>query len=133
MGQHTIHIQSAQDKAEIARLLELAPIGTYVRFKRNKRSRDQNSRMWAMLSCVSEQVEWHGMKYTPDDWKDWFCHALSGARWMPAENGGMIPLALRTSDMTKELHSDLTALIEAFGANHNVDFKEPEQSPRLSA
>lgn len=33
----------------------------------------------------------------------------------------------RTSKLTKAEHSDLTALIEAFAAQHGVDLGEPEQ------
>ena len=37
--------------------------------KKHRRTTEQNSRMWAMLSDISDQVEWHGEKMTKGDWK----------------------------------------------------------------
>lgn len=44
-----------------------APFGTRVEFKAAKRSTDQNSKMWVLLTEVAQQVAWHGLKLTPDD------------------------------------------------------------------
>lgn len=98
-----------------------APHGTYVEFKRSQRTDPQNRRMWALLTAVSDQLVWHGAKYHPEDWKDFFMHSLSGARFMPHEEGGMIPIGRRTSKLTKDEHSDLTAIIEAFAARNGVN------------
>ena len=144
MGQATVQIQVERDRQIAASYVAKAPIGTFIRFKRNKRSVDQNSRMWAMLTAISMQIVWvndnyvhvdsvdlelreYVMRYSPDDWKDYFCHALRKARWMPTDDGQMIPLSLRTSEMDKEEHSDLTTLIEKFGDSRGVDFGEPEK------
>lgn len=103
-----------------------APVNTRVEFKRAKRSLDQNSRMWAMLTEIAEQLEWQGVKYTADDWKDYFMHALKKARWMPAEDGGMVPIGMHTSDLSKDEHSDLMEIITEFGARNGVVFRERE-------
>jgi len=39
-----------------------APLGYVVEVKQKTRSVPQNSRMWAILSDISKQVEWHGRK-----------------------------------------------------------------------
>ena len=136
MGQHTIEILTERARAQARLWVDKAPLGTFIRFKHNKRSIDQNSRMWAMLAAISLAVRWtdekgyhvglEGARFSDYDWKDHFAHALSKARWMPDENGGMIPLSLRTSEMDKQEHSDLTTLIEEFAARHGVNVSEPK-------
>jgi hypothetical protein len=98
----------------------VAPRGTRVEFKAPKRSLDQNSRMWLMLTEVSRQLVWHGQHYTPPEWKDFFMGAYKGERWMPAEYGGVVPIGRSTSDLSKEEHGELMTLIEAFCARHRV-------------
>jgi len=151
MGQTTVHIETERDRAQAALWVSKAPIGTYVRFKHNKRSVDQNSRMWAMLSAVSAQIvhlQGQGFmhvssvggnmlpfvtRYSDEDWKDYFGHALKRGRWMPCEEGGMIPLAVRTSEMDKQEHSDLTMMVEEFAARYGVELGEPEKrEPRAA-
>jgi hypothetical protein len=105
--------------------VKIAPQGTRVEFKEAKRSISQNDRMWAMLTDVATQLDWHGQHYSPDDWKDFFMHSLRQARWMPAEDGGMIPIGMRTSDLSKGEMGDLMELMAVFGANHGVTFSEP--------
>jgi hypothetical protein len=76
--------------------------------------------MWAMLDDISKQLEWHGVRMPPEDWKDFMVHALKRARWVPDENGGMVPVGMSTSRLRASEMSDLLALIEEFGARHGV-------------
>jgi len=115
---------SARDKA--VEWVRKAPAGTRVEFRSSKRSLPQNDRMWALLTKISDQLVWHGEKYPPEAWKDYFMHSLEGAKFMPHEEGGMIPIGRRTSRLTKDEHSDLTELIEAFAARQGVDLGEME-------
>lgn len=118
-------IANDEVREKAARWVKAAPVGTRVEFKQSQRSTEQNARMWAMLTEVAMQLDWHGQHYSADDWKDFFMHSLRQARWMPAEDGGMIPIGMRTSDLSKAEMGDLIALMEAFGANHGVTFQEP--------
>lgn len=104
--------------------IEIAPAYTRVTFEGPKRSLDQNSAMWLWLTAISEQLDWHGQKYTADDWKDYMMHALRKARWMPDEDGGMLPIGLRSSKLSKAQMSDLLELIMAFAARHSVTIPE---------
>ena len=126
MTRALIILTSEADRKKAARWVMQAPVNTRVEFKKPRRSTEQNERMWAMLTEVSEQLTWHGLKYTPEDWKDFFCHALKHARWMPAEEGGMLTIGMRTSDLSREEFSDLMELISAFGARNGVEFREKE-------
>ena len=120
-------IWSDADRMEVQRWAANAPLGTVFTAKRRTRSLASNARMWAMLTAVSEQLEWHGRKWSADDWKDAFCHALTVDRYMPGVDGKPIPLAMRTSEMSQDEHSDLMALIEAFAAKHEVELSNPTQ------
>ena len=101
-----------------------APEGTRLEFKAPKRTLPQNARMWAMLTDVAQQVPWHGLKLSPDDWKLIFLDALKReVRMVPNLDGnGFVSLGRSSSDLTKEEMGDLMTLIEAFGAQHGVRF-----------
>jgi NinB protein len=90
------------------------------------RSTAQNSRLWAMLADVSRQVVWHGQKLVSEDWKHVFTAALKRTRVCPGIDGGFVVLGQSTSQMTRAEMSELQELIEAFGAQHGVEFSAPE-------
>lgn len=89
------------------------------------RTLEQNAKLWAMLNDVSEQVNWHGQKLTPEDWKHVFSAALNQQRVVPnIDSTGFVVLGQSTSKMTVRQMADMIELINAFGAEHNVNFKE---------
>lgn len=94
------------------------------------RSLEQNSRMWALLTDVSRQVQWPvdgRMQYlSPEDWKDIFTAALTrGQRVAQGIEGGFVMLGGRTSRMKVGEMCELQDLIEAFGAERGVEWTEP--------
>lgn len=125
MSRYLITIRNEKDRAKAATWLARLPFGWRVEFKETKRTVPQNDRMWAMLTEVSTQLVWHGQRYAPEDWKDYFMHALNGGRFMPSEDGGMIPIGRSTSKLGKQEHSLLTEIIEGFAERHGVDLKQP--------
>lgn len=125
MSRATFVIRSKADRASICRFVQNAPDLTAVTFKRNRRTVDQNSKLWACLTDVARDVVWYGEKLTAEDWKTVFTAALRKTRVVPGiEAASFVPLGMRTSDMTKEELSDLLELIQAFGAEHNVQFHD---------
>lgn len=86
----------------------------------------QNSRLWAMLTDVSKQVNWYGRKLTPENWKDVLTAALTKQDVVPGIDGGFVALGKSTSNMTKPEMCELQDLIEAFGAQQGVKFTAPE-------
>lgn len=94
--------------------------------KPQKRSNEQNRRLWALLSDVSQQVDWYGQTLSPDDWKHIFTASLQKTRAVPGIDGGIVVLGQSTSRMTKAEMCDLQTLIEAFGAEKGVCFTSPE-------
>lgn len=91
------------------------------------RSDAQNRRMWAMLTDISRQTVWHGMKLSPEDWKHIFSSQVLKLRSVPNwENNGFIVLGQSTSKMTVAEMGELMELMEAFGADRGVRFTAPE-------
>lgn len=89
------------------------------------RSDAQNRRMWAMLRDISQQVDWHGNKLSEDEWKDVFTAAIKRQKVVPGLDGGFVVCGTRTSKMTKSEMGELQDLIEAFGAQNEVQFSAP--------
>ena len=120
-------------RQKAVRWIMVAPKDTRVTFQGPVRSLDQNSTLWLWLTAIAEQLDWHGQKYSTDDWKDYLMHSLRRARWMPDESGGMVPVGMRSSDLSKEEFSDLLELTIAFGSSHGVTLPElpAAAEPRL--
>lgn len=80
------------------------------------------------LTEIATQLNWHGEKLTPDDWKILFMDALTREmRNVPSLDGsGVVNLGRSSSNLSKAEFSDLIELIHQFGANHGVVFHDPE-------
>lgn len=128
MSRALVIINGRADREKIAKWAMGVPFGTRVEFKEAKRSTDQNARMWAMLTEVAQQVEYHGLKLTPDDWKLIFLDALKReVRMVPNLDGnGFVSLGRSSSDLDKSEFSDLIELIFKFGAEHGVTFQDDQ-------
>jgi len=104
----------------LTRGLQAGPV--VVTLGRPQRTLDQNRRMWAMLTDVAQQVEWHGRWLTAEDWKHVFTAALHAQKAVPGLDGGFVVCGKSTRTMNKAELSDLMELIEEFGAKHNIKF-----------
>lgn len=120
-----LQLNSRSEREKAHKWIDLAPVGSRVSFKRPGRTTPQNERMWVLLTAIATQCLWHGQHYAKEDWKDYFMHLLQGGRFMPSEDGGMVPIGRSTSKLDKADHSDLTMLMEAFAARHGIDLGEP--------
>ena len=97
-----------------------------VEVKEKTRSVEQNSRLWAMLTDVSRQVDWYGKKLTPEEWKDVFSASHKKHKVVPGIDGGFVVVGASTSKMTIREMGELMELIDAFGAQQGVRFTAPE-------
>ena len=129
MSRAQITLCGKTDRDRAVKWIGQAPAGTRVVFKESKRSTDQNSKLWASLTDVAMQVEWHGQRLTPDDWKLIFLDALNRElRLVPAIDGlGVVNLGRSSSNLSKAEFSQLLELIQAFGANHGVRFNDGQE------
>lgn len=106
-----------------------APVGTRVGLMSPRRSLDQNRRMWAMLTDVSQQHKHGDRFYTPDQWKHIFLHALGReVKWLPSLDGEtVVPYGQSSSELSKAEMGELMDFIEAWGAENGVIFHEGEK------
>lgn len=131
MTRFLITIHGPRSKAEATRIIEKAPPGTRVEIKAAKRSNDQNSLMWVLLTKLSISLPWDGRLRSPDKWKDLFMDGLRAVmdedqETLPAidDSGRLVPVGQSTSDLSVEEMTLLLELILKFGADHGVEFDE---------
>jgi hypothetical protein len=84
------------------------------------RSLAQNALMWSCLTDIARQVEWHGQRLSPEDWKDMASAALKRQTVVPGIEGGFVVLGQRTSDMTIAEMSEMVSFLHAFGDQRGV-------------
>lgn len=134
MSRALIVVNGNFDRRRAAEWAMKSPAGTRIEFKAGKRSVDQNSKMWATLTDIASQVQWHGMKLTTDDWKLIFLDALrreigGELRIVPNLDGnGFVNVGTSSSDLSKDEMSMLIELAHKFGAEHDVTFAD-ERDP----
>ncbi|MBS0257216.1 MAG: recombination protein NinB [Proteobacteria bacterium] len=126
-----LHGKSQRDFAK--RLIDLAPVDAVVRVTEARRTLDQNSKLWAMLSDVS-RAKPNGRCQTPEVWKALFMHACGhSVQFEMGLNGQPFPVGFSSSKLTKQQMADLLESIYAYGAEHGVVWTEPESEARSAA
>ena len=130
MSRATLILVNDRLREKALHWVQQAPAGTRIEFKAPKRTTEQNARFWASLTDVAQQVDWHGLKLTPDDWKLIFLDALKReVRMVPNIDGnGFVSLGRSSSDLSKGEMSDLLELIYAFGAQRGVVFHDQKET-----
>lgn len=128
MSRALIVLDSTAARQRAVMWVQKAPTNTRVEFKAAKRTLDQNSRMWAMLTDIATQKEHAGKRYTPDQWKVLFMHACGReVQFIPALDGStFIPWGQRSSDLSKGEMSELIEFMFSWGAENGVIWSEPE-------
>lgn len=130
MSRWQITISSDAARKRACEWVSKAPDGYRVTVQEPKRSTDQNSRFWAMLSQLSTQLAWHGQRLSPEDWKIVMMAGLNQEmRLVPnIEGTGFVTLGRSSSKLSKSEMTELMDLIEAFAAQHDVDLLGQEQA-----
>ena len=99
-----------------------------IREVKSIRSLEQNAKMWAMLTDISEQVEWHGIDLTKEDWKEMITAALKKQKVVPGIDGGFVVIGASTSKMSIKELIDVIDFAYSFGIEHSVKWTEPTKS-----
>ncbi len=130
MSRYLFTLNGTVDRDRAARTIAAAPAGTRVEVKSAKRSLDQNSKLWAMLSEVAQRREHCGRKYTPDRWKAIFMHAWGReVEFIPSlDEKTFIPWNYSSSDLTKAEMSELIEFIVAWGAENGFTFSNEAEA-----
>lgn len=130
MTRAVITLRSSALREQASHWIAKAPEGTRVEFRAPQRSPQQNDLMWARLTDVARQTDWHGEKLTASDWKDMFTASLRRARIVPNIDGdGFVQLGLHTSEMSKDEMGNLLDLIDAFAAERGITFHDSPERP----
>ena len=120
----TIILDSRYRREQAHKIVDAAPIGAALTIELPKRSPDQNKRFWAMLSDISRAIP-GGRKHTPEVWKCLFMHAMGhSSRFEMGLNNEPFPMGFQSSQLSKAEMGDLMTFMEAWGAEHGVQFRE---------
>jgi len=110
------------------RELPLLPVHTVeIKEKKTTRNIEQNARMWAMLTDISEQVVWHSQKLSKESWKDMLTASLKRQTVVPSiDGGGFVVIGAHTSKMSVKDMAELIELAMAFGTQRGVKWRDPQ-------
>ncbi|MEJ7933535.1 recombination protein NinB [Sphingobium sp. AN558] len=130
----TVILNSDYRRMQAHRLVEQAPQGAVLNIQPAKRTTDQNSLMWALLSEIS-RAKPNGRTLTPDVWKALFLHALDHSqRFEQAlDDKGMVPVGFRSSRLTKAQFSDLIEFIYSWAAENGIPLSDEIEPSRSQA
>ena len=130
MTRAIITIRNDHDRARAAHWAKQAPEMTRIEFKATKRTGAQNDLMWALLTEVATQIKHADRKYSADQWKILFLHAIGReVQFIPAlDNSTFIPWGQSSSDLSKEEMTNLIEFILSWGAEHGVKFSDPDSN-----
>jgi hypothetical protein len=97
-----------------------------VEVKQEKRSLAENAMLHALLTQISNQVEWAGKKRDVETWKRLLTAAWTRARgehieMLPALDGHGVDIVFRrTSQLTKAECAELIDFVQAWAAEHGI-------------
>lgn len=130
MTRRIVPLDSAARAKEAREIIDRAiTIGGWVaEFRREKRTNEQNRKMWAMLRDISKQVEHNGIKLSDEDWKVLAMFELNRETRLSSSMYGeaVVPLGRSSSRLTKAEMSDLIELLYKFGAERGVKWSETD-------
>ncbi|MDD5189415.1 MAG: recombination protein NinB [Dehalococcoidales bacterium] len=94
---------------------------TIKEYKKN-RTTEQNSRMWAILSDISEQIkDEEGKQYSPETWHEYFKAKFIGKDTIVIDDE--IEFIAKTTTILNTIEfSDYCQQIEAWAVDHSVRF-----------
>jgi hypothetical protein len=120
-------LNSAFARQRAANVIASAPDGYVVAIEEPRRTIDQNSRLWAMLSDVAMSKPM-GRMHTPDEWKMIFMSACGWeVAFLPGLDGRFLPYGYRSSKLTKKQMTDLQDFIQAWGDENGVRWSADSQ------
>lgn len=125
MTGQTVILRGPAQRQLAHKLIDAAPLDAVVNVREATRNKDQNARMWAMLSDVS-RAKPDGRKHTPEVWKAIFMHALGHeSRFISGLDGEPFPVGFRSSRLTVRQMADLITFIAEYGDRHGIRWSEP--------
>jgi hypothetical protein len=121
---HTIILGTERAAREAVRVIMAAPNGSVLKVSAPRRTIDQNSKLWAMLSDIS-RAKPEGRTHTPEMWKALTMHACGHAvQFENGLDGQPFPVGFRSSRLTKAQMSELIEFLFEFGARHGIQWSD---------
>jgi hypothetical protein len=120
----TVILRGDAQRVLAKNMIDAAPINAVVRIAPEKRSLDQNAKLWAMLSDIS-RAKPEGRRHTPEVWKCLFMNACGHeVAFETGLDDRPFPIGFHSSSLTKAQMSDLIEFIYEYGARHNIVWSE---------
>lgn len=122
-------------------LADPAFFGWYMHLRADpNRTLEQNALLWPLLARLEQQLDWpllvHGriqqLKMVSHEWKNFLtAHFQQEANRMALgmDGSGLVLVGHGTSGMGKKKFSEFLEFIYAFGAQHAVDLRHPDETP----
>lgn len=119
----TVIIDSRYRRDQAHRLVDAAPVGAVLTISPPKRTVDQNSMLWQLLSDIS-RAKPMGRRHTPEMWKCLMMHACGHAvQFENGLDGQPFPVGFSSSKLSKAQFSDLLEFVMAWAAQNGVALK----------
>lgn len=119
-----VHLRGEYQRNLAKSLIDRAPDNAVVKISPERRSDDQNAKMWAMLSDVS-RAKPEGRRHIPEIWKCIFMAACGHeVAFEQGLDGRPFPIGFHSSKLTKAQMSDLIEMIYSYGAQHGVQWSD---------
>lgn len=119
-----VHLRGEYQRNLAKSLIDKAPDNAVVKISPERRSDDQNAKMWAMLSDVS-RAKPEGRRHIPEIWKCIFMAACGHeVAFEQGLDGKPFPIGFHSSKLTKAQMSDLIEMIYSYGARHGVQWSD---------
>ena len=129
----TIILSNLRAREKAMELVDRAPAMAVVNIKPPARTREQNDKLWAMLSDVSRSMP-QGRRLTPDIWKAIFMNACGHAvQFEHGLSGEPFPVGFRSSRLSKAQMSELIEFILAWGTENGVEWTDPDTKEARAA
>lgn len=125
MATHTLKLANNAVRYKAHTWLERAPEGMLIKFQDPTRTLDQNAKLWACLTDISQQAEHNGRKFSPEAWKCLFMSACGHEmELMVGLNNEAVPLGQSSSSLSVAQMSELIEFIHFWAAEQGVVFRE---------
>jgi hypothetical protein len=115
-----VHLRGVRQRELAKALIDKAPDNSVVKISPEKRSDDQNAKMWAMLSDIS-RAKPEGRRHIPEVWKCLFMQACGHeVAFENGLDGRPFPIGFHSSKLNKAQMSELIEFIYSYGAKNGV-------------
>lgn len=128
MSGQTIILCGNVQRARAKDLIDQAPHNAVLNIRPEKRTLEQNAKLWAMLSDIS-RAKPEDRCHTTDVWKAIFMNACGHqVQFVNGLDGEVFPIGFRSSNLSKAQMIELIEYIYWYGAQHGVVWSDEREA-----